>query len=32
MTILILEILQLLFLIIIAYMIWRIGDNLFNGK
>ena len=32
MTILILEILQLLFLIIIAFMIWRIGDNLFNGK
>ena len=32
MIILILEILQLLFLIIIAFMVWRIGDNLFNGK
>jgi len=32
MIILILEILQLSFLIIIAFMVWRIGDNLFNGK
>jgi hypothetical protein len=32
MTILILEILQLLFLIHIAFLLWRIGDNLFNGK
>ncbi len=28
----VLEILQLVILIFIAFMIWRIGDNLFNGK